>query len=144
MKKYPLLVLLLTSSSWASAQTFLVPALDHGLTQELMRSIIALLVLGLLSFLLLNVLRLVLDHQLKKRTLDVGASEAMVERLLSPRRSALNAALKGAVLLTAASIGLTAGYFTRPWGSHSGLLLLLSVALGYWVYYLFLKRLPPQ
>jgi hypothetical protein len=108
---------------------------------ELLRSGVILLLIYLLSSFLLTVLRVVLDFQLKKQLLAAGAAESLVAQLLPRRAAQPTAALKWFALLTALAVGLLIGSFYQPWGVHSAVILLFSLAPGFLGYYFLLRRL---
>ena len=140
MKKYLLLGTLLGLGPAEQAQGQALPPLGPELTQEIVRSTVALLVLLILAGFLLRVLQLVLTDRLKKRLLEAGAPDAVVAQLVPPTPSTRLGALKGVFLLTATGLGLTVAYCQQPWGVPSVIILLFSLALGLLGYYLVAKR----
>ena len=136
MKSLPFLLLLPVA---ASAQSPF--PINATMTAELLRSGVILLLIYLLSSFVLTLLRLVLDFQLKKQLLAAGAAESLVAQLLPRHAAQSSAALKWFALLTALAVGLLIGSFYLPWGVHSAVILLFSLALGFLGYYFLLRRL---
>ncbi|WP_324671085.1 hypothetical protein [Hymenobacter sp. GOD-10R] len=114
--------------------------LSSELRQELLRSTVALLVLGILVGFILRLLKLVLEHRLKMRVVDMGTPDTIVAQLLPTQQASRAAVLKWVFLLTASGLGLTIAYYQQPWGVPSIIILLFSLALGFLGYYLALQR----
>ena len=131
-------VLLLLPGAAPAQYSFPISA---SLMQELVRSGVILVLIYLLSTFVLAVLHVVLDYQLKKQLLTTGASETLVAQLLPHRQPRPTAALKWFALLTALAVGLLLASWYQPWGVHSVVVLLLSLALGFLGYYFLLRRL---
>jgi TctA family transporter len=131
-------VLLLLPFAAPAQSSFPISA---SLAQELVRSGVILVLIYLLSSFILTVLHLVLDHQLKKQLLAAGATESLVAQLLPRHQDRATAALKWFALLTALALGLLIGSLYQPWGIHSVIILLFSLALGFLAYYFLLRRL---
>lgn len=141
MKKLLLFFALLVLGFSTQAQSQVVVPLSSGLTQELLRSTVALLVMSILAGFILRLLKLVLDHRLKRQVLEVGAPDTVVAQLLPTRQAPHAAVLKWVFLLTASGLGLTVAYNQQPWGVPSIIILLFSLALGFLGYYLALQRI---
>lgn len=140
MKKSLLLLLLLPAFGPANAQGAFMPFANQEVFIEMFRSVVVLGVVGLLAAFVLALLRLLLAHRLKKQLLEASASVEVIDRLLPTHPPELNGTVKGVFLLVAVGAGLTVGSFYQPWGVHSAIILVFSLALGFLGYYFFLKR----
>ncbi|MBC6611478.1 hypothetical protein H8B15_11115 [Hymenobacter sp. BT507] len=145
-----LLLLLLTMTTW-HAQAQGTSALDSIATLSfdfdsspsyLLAKHVFLPLFGfyLLCSFVLTAIRLILNYLLKKQIVASAVSDNVVERLLPGPQDEQNKVVKWIALLLSSGAGLTLCSLFLPLGLHSVIILLFSTALGFLVYYLFLRR----
>ena len=136
-----LLLLLCCLTTWeASAQSALVPALDNNTLELARRVILPAIALFLLGYFVLVAIKLVLNYLLKRQIVAAAPSESIVERLLPGPQNEQNKVVKWVALLLSTGTGLALCSRYLPWGLHSVIILLFSIAVGFLAYYLFLRR----
>lgn len=95
----------------------------------------------LIGNILLTFLKIVLDHRLKGRMIEKGASESVVAQLLqTDQKTNKFSALKWAVVLGSIGIGLLLVQQFPPFGIHSLAILSFCVSAAFLAYYFLLKR----
>jgi|SRR5687767_10478689 hypothetical protein len=136
MKKIITILSLLIISLTVHAQHF-----DHSMADNLMRSIIILIVMSLIVYFIITFLQRILDHRLKNRIIDKGISDALADNLLKtkPKDNKLSA-LKWFCLLGTTGAGLLIVYYTLPLNIHSLAIMAFSIAFGFLGYYFFLRE----
>jgi hypothetical protein len=141
MKKTLTIIILTTASIAAHAQNRYNPFADKEALSEIFRSVVILLLIYILSTFVLTLVKLILNHRLKKTIVEKGAPEQVISQLLDQPENNKKGAIKWFILLTAVAIGLTIISFSLPMGVHSVIIMILSIALGFLGYYFLLKRL---
>lgn len=140
MKRSISILLFLFFSIIANAQPTYILSNDRGITTEFMRSIFATIVLCIICGFILSLVRIILNDQLKRKMLEKGVPGEVIASML-PRKNELTIAVKWFTILMAISIGLLIISFTSPLGIHSIIIMTVCVALGFWGFYLWAKRL---
>ncbi|GAA4001722.1 hypothetical protein GCM10022408_11270 [Hymenobacter fastidiosus] len=140
MKGFLLLLFCLTA--WgAQAQSTPVLTPDYSTFQYIAKSVfLPVFGLFLLCNFVLAAIKLVLNYLLKKQIVVAATSESIVERLLPGPQDEQNKVVKWVALLLSIGGGLTISSWYLPWGLHSVIILIFSIALGFLAYYLFLRR----
>ena len=138
MKGFLLLLLFCLTTEGASAQSTL--ALDDNALDLARHVILPGLALFLLGYFLLAVIKLILNHLLRRQIVAAAVSESIVERLLPGPQDEQNKVVKWVALLLSSGAGLTVCSLFLPFGIHSVIILLFSTAFGFLAYYLFLRR----
>lgn len=124
----------------ANAQTTYVLSRDRDVTTEFMRSVFATIVLCIICGFILSLVRVILNDQLKRKMLEKGVPGEVIASML-PRKNELSIAIKWFSVLMAISLGLLIISLTAPLGIHSVIIMTVCVALGFWGFYLWAKRL---
>lgn len=100
-----------------------------------------LFVIYLIWLFILTIIRWHLDHRLRSKLVEKGVSEKVVEQFLEPRNKDIKAqALKWALVLAGAGIGLTIVYYTLPLNIHSIGIMAFSISLSFLGYFYYLKQ----
>lgn len=90
---------------------------------------------------ILTILKRVLDYRLKNRIVDKGLTDQAASAFLQPdTKTDRHANIKWAALLSGSGLGLTLIHYTQPLGIHSLAILFFSIALGFLVYFLYLRQ----
>lgn len=85
---------------------------------------------------ILYLIKLVLDHRIKNKLIEKGASDALVKELLQPAaKDAKNSTLKWICMLGSCGIGLLLVDHFQPLGIHSLAIVSLSLAGGFLAYF---------
>lgn len=96
----------------------------------------------LITSFILTLFKTFLDHRLKKRMLDKGASENLVVQFLQPeKKDSRNAAIKWAIIAAGVGFGLSLSLLFLPFGIHSVMIMSFTVSLSFLCYYYFIKRM---
>jgi hypothetical protein len=139
MKRIITFIALFFYSIAANAQTYYLFPRDRGITMELLRSTVVTIVLFMISTFLLSLIRIILDHRLKNKMVEKGVPGEVIANML-PRKKELTIAIKWFCVLIAISAGFLIISFFPP-GIHSIIIMTFCVALGFFGFYIWAKRL---
>ena len=141
MKKTIIASWILLASSTANAQNGFQNIYDREFNFDLLHTSATLLGIFIFTSFFLSVIRMVLDGRIKRRMIEKGVSENVVEQFLQPTsRDSKSAAIKWFLVLACASVGLFIINLTMPLGIHSVAIMALSISISFLGYYLFIKR----
>ena len=141
MKRYLLLLLCCLTAWSATAQSTLDgQAIDFDTLEFSRRVVFPAVALFLLGYFIIAAIKLVLNYLLKNKIIDSAViSEHVVERLLPGQQDEQRRVVKWIALLLSTGTGLALCNWLLPLGLHSIAIMLLSTALGFIAYYLFLR-----
>ena len=95
----------------------------------------------LISSFILSFIRVVLDSRVKRRMIEKGVSENIVEQFLQPTKTdGKSTAIKWFFVLASIGLGLTIINLTLPVGIHSIAIMAFSIALSFLGYFYYMKR----
>ncbi len=141
MKKIFAILSFMAVSFAANAQNDFNPFLDKELFQEMLRSVVVLILLYLFTTFILSLIRVRLDNRLKKAILEKQTPENIIAQLLPKNKNEQFGAIKWFSVLTAIGIGLLVVSLFQPLGFHSVIIMVFSVAIGFLGYYFFIRGL---
>jgi Na+-transporting NADH:ubiquinone oxidoreductase subunit NqrB len=99
----------------------------------------------LIGNILLTFLKIVLNHRLKGKMIEKGASDSVVAQLLqTDQKTNKFTALKWSVVLGSIGIGLLLVQQFPPFGIHSLAILSFCVSAAFLAYYFLIKRTDDQ
>src|SRR5687767_8404407 len=130
MKSIITVIALLLCSIAANAQTYLG---GRNVASEMMRIIVATIVLYIISAFILSLIRIILNDRLKKSMLEKEVPGEVIANML-PRKNELTIAIKWFSVLIAISVGLLIVSFFPP-GLHSVAIMFFCVAMGFLGFY---------
>ncbi|MBN8876663.1 MAG: hypothetical protein E6Q24_13990 [Chitinophagaceae bacterium] len=140
MKKLTVLAVVLLSSVMVHAQRF--DDRSIGIIEEITRSIIILFGMSLIGSFILIIFRQILDHRLKNRMLEKGASDELAAQFLRPDvKDVKKQTMKWFIIFLCIGAGFLFIDATQPIGLHSIAILCFCIALGYLAYYLFVRKM---
>lgn len=140
MKKLTVLAVVLLSSVMVHAQRF--DDRSVGIIEEITRSIIILFGMSLIGSFILIIFRQILDHRLKNRMLEKGASDELAAQFLRPDvKDVKKQTMKWFIIFLCIGAGFLFIDATQPIGLHSIAILCFCIALGYLAYYLFVRKM---
>jgi len=140
MKKLSVLAVVLLSSVMVHAQRF--DDRSIGIIEEITRSIIILFGMSLIGSFILIIFRQILDHRLKNRMLEKGASDELAAQFLRPDvKDVKKQTMKWFIIFLCIGAGFLFIDATQPIGLHSIAILCFCIALGYLAYYLFVRKM---
>jgi len=140
MKKLSVLAVVLLSSVMVHAQRF--DDRSIGIIEEITRSIIILFGMSLIGSFILIIFRQILDHRLKNRMLEKGASDELATQFLRPDvKDVKKQTMKWFIIFLCIGAGFLFIDATQPIGLHSIAILCFCIALGYLAYYLFVRKM---
>ncbi|HEX2846551.1 MAG TPA: DUF6249 domain-containing protein [Chitinophagaceae bacterium] len=140
MKKLTVLAAVLLSSVMVQAQGF--DDRTMGIFEEITRSTIILFGMFLVGSFILIIFRQMLDHRLKNRMLEKGASDELVAQFLRPdAKDVKRQTMKWFIIFLCIGAGFLFIDATQPIGLHSIAILCFCIALGYLAYYLFVRKI---
>ncbi|MFM2394554.1 MAG: hypothetical protein RLZZ546_2536 [Bacteroidota bacterium] len=132
----------------SAPKTPLAPQLSYGneiqdssYNVHLIQTLVPLFTISLVVFLIIQVIRFILDYRLKNKIIDRGISEQLANSIL--QKSDTNKkddSIKWASLLLCLSGGLTATYYAMPLNVHSLAIIAFSIGLSYLVYFFYLNK----
>lgn len=103
-----------------------------------------LLLIFFLAAFIIAIIRMVMDHRIKKKLLEQGAPDAIVAQLLqSAPRENRNNNIKWACMLAGIGIGLTLVDHYQPLGIHSLAIMSFALAAAFLAYHLLTKNSRP-
>jgi hypothetical protein len=95
----------------------------------------------LITSFILSFIRVVLDSRVKRRMIEKGVSENIVEQFLQPTKTdGKSTAIKWFFVLASIGLGLTIINLTLPVGIHSIAIMAFSIALSFLGYFYYMKR----
>lgn len=106
MKKITTLMLLVSATLGAHAQSSTNTFADKNTFEEFVRNVVLLLMIYLVTSFILNMIRLFLTDRLKRKIVETGTSEAIVTQLLDTKKSDKENSLKLFFVLAAIAVGL--------------------------------------
>jgi L-cystine uptake protein TcyP (sodium:dicarboxylate symporter family) len=140
MKKLTVLAVVLLSSVMVHAQH--LDDRSVGIIEEITRSIIILFGMSLIGSFILIIFRQILDHRLKNRMLEKGASDELAAQFLRPDvKDVKKQTMKWFIIFLCIGAGFLFIDATQPIGLHSIAILCFCIALGYLAYYLFVRKM---
>ncbi len=85
---------------------------------------------------------MILDHRVKDKLIDKGASETIITQLLKPinQESSRDVNIKWFCILAAIGAGLALIGFFQPLGIHSMAIMSFSLAAGFLGYHYFTRK----
>jgi hypothetical protein len=145
MKKIGIIALILFASIAANAQAGFQTFNDREFNFDLLHITGTLIGIFLFTSFFLSVIRLFLDSRIKRKMIDKGVSETVVEQFLQPtNRDSKSVAIKWFLILACIGGGLFVINITLPLGIHSVAIMAFSIALSFLGYYFFMKRSEKQ
>lgn len=104
-----------------------------------------LLPLALFAVAILYLIKMILDHRIKNRLVENGASDAVVRQLLQPGvKDERNIVIKWVCVLSSSGIGLLLVNQFQPLGIHSLAIISLCLAGGFLAYYFIIRETPSK
>ena len=89
---------------------------------------------------ILYLIKMLLDHRIKNKLLEKGASDVLVTQLLQPpAKDAKNNVIKWICILGSSGIGLLLVSHFQPLGIHSLAIISISLAVGFSAYLLLMR-----
>ncbi len=141
MKKLAIIISALSLAGTAGAQTSITSFDNSQAFFETMHSVVIIILVFLVSSFVLTLIKLFLEHQLKRNIVEKGVDENVIARLLPQNQKEQGNALKWFSLLTAIGIGLTVVSFYMPTAMYTAVVMTFSIALGFLGYFFLAKRL---
>lgn len=115
--------------------------LDMEFRPEVFRSVVAIFVVGMFMYFIINIMKRIFEHRLKNKIVDKGISENIAQSILASQTTEDNkyANVKWFAILAGIGIGLTGVNYTQPLGFHSLAIMAFSISLSFLGYYLFIR-----
>jgi uncharacterized PurR-regulated membrane protein YhhQ (DUF165 family) len=115
--------------------------LDMEFRPEVFRSVVAIIVVGMFMYFIINIMKRIFEHRLKNKIVDKGISENIAQSILASQTIEDNkyANVKWFAILAGIGIGLTGVNYTQPLGFHSLAIMAFSISLSFLGYYLFTR-----
>jgi hypothetical protein len=115
--------------------------LDMEFRPEVFRSVVAIFVVGMFMYFIINIMKRIFEHRLKNKIVDKGISENIAQSILASQTTEDNkyANVKWFAILAGIGIGLTGVNYTQPLGFHSLAIMAFSISLSFLGYYLFTR-----
>ena len=116
-------------------------SLDMEFRPEVFRSVVAIFVVGMFMYFIINIMKRIFEHRLKNKIVDKGISENIAQSILASQTREDNkyANVKWFAILAGIGIGLTGVNYTQPLGFHSLAIMAFSISLSFLGYYLFTR-----
>lgn len=135
MKKILISAAILLSASHSSAQSI------DLFKEEIVGTSRFLLSISIYALSILFLIKLILDHRIKEKLIEKGASETVISQLLQPAdKGGNNVNMKWFFIFAGIGIALGLVYFSRPIGIHSLAIMSLCISISFLGYYLFVRR----
>jgi hypothetical protein len=114
---------------------------DMEFRPEVFRSVVAIFVVGMFMYFIINIMKRIFEHRLKNKIVDKGISENIAQSILASQTTEDNkyANVKWFAILAGIGIGLTGVNYTQPLGFHSLAIMAFSISLSFLGYYLFTR-----
>ena len=141
MKKIFTFIILLSATKVTYAQGNYYPLSDKGTFEEMMRSVVILLMVYLVTSFILSMIKLFLDNRLKTKIVEIGAPEEVVAQLIPTGRNEKKNGLKWFCVLTTVAIGLGITGFYQAAGIYALTIMTFSLAIGFLSYFLLIRHL---
>jgi hypothetical protein len=139
MKKRLLVILFIFLPFLLSAQQ-IDPLMQEVIRRDYVGELPTLAFMIIIFNVFITFAKIVLDHRLKRRLVDKGVSDTIIESILKPAPvDTKNQVIKWFIILAAASAGLFIVNSTLPLGIHSLAIMTGSLAVGFLAYFVFLK-----
>jgi drug/metabolite transporter (DMT)-like permease len=108
---------------------------------EVFRSVVAIFVVGMFMYFIINIMKRIFEHRLKNKIVDKGISENIAQSILATQTPENNkyANVKWFAILAGIGLGLTGVNYTQPLGFHSLAIMAFSISLSFLGYYLFTR-----
>jgi len=115
--------------------------LDMEFRPEVFRSVVAIFVVGMFMYFIINIMKRIFEHRLKNKIVDKGISENIAQSILASQTIEDNkyANVKWFAILAGIGIGLTGVNYTQPLGFHSLAIMAFSISLSFLGYFLFTR-----
>ena len=138
MKRKLLILSILTAPVAANAQDNFDLNTIPG---EMVRIAGTLLGMYLFVYLLITLIRTILDYRLRAKMIDKGVPDEVVRQFLQPTsKDAKHQVIKWSLLLAGFGLGLVLAKLALPYGIHSIAIMAFSMAASLLVYYFFLSK----
>ncbi|MFN0290824.1 DUF6249 domain-containing protein [Pedobacter helvus] len=99
------------------------------------------LVVALTMIFILSFVKRIFDQRLKKKIIEEGITESLAESVLrSSSTDDGDVNLKWSLILIGLGLGLIIVHYTTPLGLHSLAILSLSIASGFFGYFIYTKK----
>lgn len=112
---------------------------DQNFMAELLKSVAILLLFALIAGFFLNIIKMILDYRLKNKMLDKGISENLASQFLRTGNNK-NEIIKWFVILCGIGVGLVLVAVFPPFGIHSLIMMVFSLAASFLAYHLYANR----
>ena len=114
---------------------------DMEFRPEVFRSVVAIFVVGMFMYFIINIMKRIFEHRLKNKIVDKGISENIAQSILATQTPEDNkyANVKWFAILAGIGLGLTGVNYTQPLGFHSLAIMAFSISLSFLGYYLFTR-----
>jgi len=140
MKKYLIILLLMSTALVASADDYMIKG-GPTFTRELLDIPASLLAFYIGTNFILQVIKRIISHRLRSKMADKNLPEDIIKQLLQPDEEDLaDNTFRSFLVLTGLGVGLLVMYWTAPLGLHSLAWLAFCLALSFLAHFLYLKR----
>jgi hypothetical protein len=139
MKKIVTIIFFQSAVLMLNAQENYNALKDPAFVGELMKSVAILLVFALIASFIINIIKMILDYRLKNKMLDKGISENLASQFLKTGNNK-NEAIKWFAILCGIGVGLVLVAVFPPFGIHSLIIMVFSIAASFLVYYYYANR----
>ena len=112
---------------------------DRNFMAELLKSVAILLLFAIIATFFLNLIRMILDYRLKNKMLDKGVSENLASQFLKTGNSK-NEVIKWFAILCGIGVGLVLVALFPPFGIHSLIIIVFSLAASFLGYHFYANR----
>jgi len=114
---------------------------DMEFRPEVFRSVVAIFVVGMFMYFIINIMKRIFEHRLKNKIVDKGISENIAQSILATQSSEENkySNVKWFAILAGIGLGFTGVNYTQPLGFHSLAIMAFSISLSFLGYYLFTR-----
>ena len=115
---------------------------DMEFRPEVFRSVVAIFVVGMFMYFIINIMKRIFEHRLKNKIVDKGISENIAQSILATQSPEENkySNVKWFAILAGIGLGLTGVNYTQPLGFHSLAIMAFSISLSFLGYYLFTRN----
>jgi len=140
MKKILISTVLLLAATCVYAQSP-DPLREEARLYEVVNTLRLLGTISVYAISILIFLKLILDHRIKEKLIEKGASEDVISKLIQPAvKGGNNVNIKWFLILAGIGVGLGLVYLSRPIGIHSLAIMSLCISVSFLGYYLFVRR----
>ena len=116
--------------------------IDMEFRPEVFRGLVAIFVVGMFMYFIINIIKRIFEHRLKNKIVDKGISENIAQSILATQSPEENkySNVKWFAILAGIGLGLTGVNYTQPLGFHSLAIMAFSISLSFLGYYLFTRN----